>query len=120
MPCAYLLLNGAKINAQDQNGKTPLLLATQEGHTAQVCLFLKYKADQHIEDDEGKLPLAIAEQKEHADIVTLLRLGRLNEEMKDSEPGVSGDDMFNYVVRDFSQLAYSHPEKLQRTKNEPE
>lgn len=120
MPCSYLLLNGAKINAQDQNGKTPLLLATQEGHTAQVCIFLKYKADQHIEDEEGKVPLSIAEQKEHADIVTLLRLGRLNEEMKDSESGVSGDDMFNYVVRDFSQLAYSNPEKLHRTKNDAE
>ncbi|KAG5883931.1 hypothetical protein JTB14_003753 [Gonioctena quinquepunctata] len=118
MPCAFLLLNCAKINAQDQNGKTPLLLATLEGHTAQVCLFLKHRADQHLEDDEGKVPLSIAEQKEHADIVTLLRLGRLNEEMKDSELGVTGDDTFNDVVRDFSRLACSNPEKLQRPKTE--
>ncbi|ENN72674.1 hypothetical protein YQE_10772, partial [Dendroctonus ponderosae] len=114
MACAYLLLNGAKINIQDQNGRTPLHLATREGHTAQVCLFLKYRADQHLEDEEGKVPLSMAEQKEHADIVTLLRLGRLNEEMKDTESGVSGDDTFNDVVRDFSRLAYSNPEKLQR------
>lgn len=71
MPCAYLILNGARINEQDQNGKTPLHLATQEGHTAQVCLLLKHRADQHLEDDEGKVPLSMAEQKEHADIVTL-------------------------------------------------
>lgn len=71
MACAYLLLNGAKINIQDQNGRTPLHLATREGHTAQVCLFLKYRANQHLEDEEGKVPLSMAEQKEHADIVTL-------------------------------------------------
>nr|XP_023025538.1 arf-GAP with coiled-coil, ANK repeat and PH domain-containing protein 2 [Leptinotarsa decemlineata] len=121
MPCAYLLLNGAKINAQDQSGKTPLLLATMEGHTAQVCLFLKHRADQYLEDDEGKVPLSVAEQKENADIVTLLRLGRLNEEIRDSdELGVTGDDTFNDVVRDFSRLACSNPEKLQRPKAEEE
>lgn len=43
-----------------------------------------------------------------------LRLGLLNEEMKDSEIGISGDETFNDVVRDFSQLACSHPERLQR------
>lgn len=34
--------------------------------------------------------------------------------MKDSEIGVTGDETFNDVVRDFSQLACSHPERLQR------
>ncbi|KAF5307083.1 hypothetical protein FQR65_LT07142 [Abscondita terminalis] len=116
MSCAYLLLNGAKINIQDNNGKTPLHLATQGGHTAQICLLLKYRANQHLEDDEGKLPLSIAEQMEHADIVTLL--GRLNEEMKDSDVGITNDEMFNDVVRDFSQLAYCHPERLVRPKND--
>lgn len=71
MSCAYLLLNGVKINVQDDDGKTPLHLATHLGHTAQVCLLLKHRADQHLYDKEGMLPLKIAEQKEHADIVTL-------------------------------------------------
>ncbi|GJQ71464.1 hypothetical protein Trydic_g11187 [Trypoxylus dichotomus] len=117
MACAYLLLNGARINVQDDDGKTPLHLATHEGHTAQVCLLLKHRADQHLPDSEGLLPLKIAEEKEHADIVTLLRLGKLNEEMKESDSGVSGDDTFNDVVRDFSQLACTHPERLNRIKN---
>ncbi|KAI4461336.1 centaurin/arf [Holotrichia oblita] len=117
MSCAYLLLNGTKINVQDDDGKTPLHIATNEGHTAQVCLLLKHRADQHLPDKDGLLPLKIAEQKEHADIVTLLRLGKLNEEMKESESGVSGDDTFNDVVRDFSQLACTHPERLNRIKN---
>lgn len=50
------------------------------------------------------------------DVRFRLRLGRLNEEMKDSEAGVSGDDTFNDVVRDFSHLACSHPERLNRAK----
>lgn len=49
------------------------------------------------------------------DLFFRLRLGRLNEEMKDSEMGGTGDDTFNDVVRDFSHLACSHPERLQRS-----
>ncbi|XP_076240360.1 centaurin beta 1A [Calliopsis andreniformis] len=114
MSCEYLILNGARINCQDADGKTPLYLATELGHTAQVCLLLKHRADQHIEDESGIKPLSIAVKEANADIVTLLRLGLLNEEMKDSEIGISGDETFNDVVRDFSQLACSHPERLQR------
>ncbi|KYN12813.1 Arf-GAP with coiled-coil, ANK repeat and PH domain-containing protein 2 [Trachymyrmex cornetzi] len=114
MSCEYLLLNGARINCQDIEGKTPLHIATELGHTAQVCLLLKHRADQHIEDESGIKPLSIAVKEANADIVTLLRLGLLNEEMKDSEIGVTGDETFNDVVRDFSQLACSHPERLQR------
>lgn len=114
MSCEYLLLNGSRINCQDAEGKTPLHLATELGHTAQVCLLLKHRADQHIEDESGVKPLSIAVKEANADIVTLLRLGLLNEEMKDSEIGVTGDETFNDVVRDFSQLACSHPERLQR------
>lgn len=103
MACEYLLLNGAKINIQDTEGKTPLYLATthsksyklffyyradvdarclQEpvyiinwilrlGHTAQVCLLLKHKADQHLKDNDGTDPLTIAVAEANADIVTL-------------------------------------------------
>ncbi|XP_069698905.1 arf-GAP with coiled-coil, ANK repeat and PH domain-containing protein 2 isoform X2 [Periplaneta americana] len=116
MAVEFLLLNGAKINAQDSDGKTPLHLATELGHTAQVCLLLKHRANQHLKDSEGTEPLAIAVKEANADIVTLLRLGLLNEQMKASELGSSGDDTFNDVVRDFSQLAYSHPERLMRTR----
>lgn len=31
MSCEYLLLNGARINCQDAEGKTPLHLATELG-----------------------------------------------------------------------------------------
>ncbi|XP_075237326.1 centaurin beta 1A isoform X2 [Lycorma delicatula] len=115
MACEYLLLNGGKINAQDVDGKTALHIATELGHTAQVCLLLKHRADQHIADNTGTEPLAIAIREANADIVTLLRLARLNDEMKESENGPGGDDTFNDVVRDFSQLAYNQPQKLVRS-----
>ncbi|PSN46505.1 Arf-GAP with coiled-coil [Blattella germanica] len=114
MAVEFLLLNGAKINSQDADGKTPLHLATELGHTAQVCLLLKHRANQHLKDSDGTEPLAIAVKEANADIVTLLRLGLLNEQMTASELGSSGDDTFNDVVRDFSLLAYSHPERLVR------
>lgn len=105
MACEYLILNGAQINCCDSDGKTPLYLATELGHTAQVCLLLKHKADQHIADKSGLEPLTIAVEKANADIVTLLRLGRLNEEMKESNEHGTNDETFNDVVRDFSQLS---------------
>ena len=98
MACEYLLLNGAKIDVQDSDGKTPLYLATSlgtycaqprkqswkvqlqvilnflkhiTGHTAQVCLLLKHKANQHLKDSEGTDPLSIAVDAANADIVTL-------------------------------------------------
>ena len=37
--------------------------------------------------------------------------------MRGEAEGVHGDDTFNDVVRDFSQLAYSHPERLHRGPN---
>ncbi|KAK9501888.1 hypothetical protein O3M35_012526 [Rhynocoris fuscipes] len=112
MACEYLLLNGVPINAQDSNGKTPLHLATEMGHTAQVCLLLKHRANQHLKDINGVEPLDTAVKMANADIVTLLRLGRLNEEMKDSESGT--DDTFNDVVRDFSQLVFDPSGKMIR------
>lgn len=114
MACEYLLLNGATINIQDDKGKTALHMATEQGHTAQVCLLLKHRADQHLKDLENQEPLDIAVREANADIVTLLRLGLLDEEMKSSDMGAQGDDTFNDVVRDFSQLAMSHPERLVR------
>jgi ankyrin repeat protein len=41
------------------------------GHTAQVCLLLKHRADQHLRDSEGIESLDIAVREANADIVTL-------------------------------------------------
>ena len=50
-----------------------------------------------------------------ADIVTLLRLAALNEEIREND-FTGDDDTFNDVVQEFSQMVYTHPERLNRNK----
>lgn len=107
--CEFLLLNGAKLDRRDHKGRSPLHHATIHGHTGQVCQFLKRGADRHAKDHEGKDAESIAIDTTNADIVTLLRLARLNEEMN-----TDGDEIYNDVFRDFSNMASNFPEKLKR------
>ncbi|KYO45315.1 arf-GAP with coiled-coil, ANK repeat and PH domain-containing protein 2 isoform X1 [Alligator mississippiensis] len=114
--CEFLLQNGANVNHRDVKGRGPLHHATVLGHTGQVCLFLKRGANQHATDEEGKDPLSIAVDAANADIVTLLRLAKMNEEMRESEGlcGQPGDEIYQDIFRDFSQMASNNPEKLNR------
>ncbi|KAM8953919.1 arf-GAP with coiled-coil, ANK repeat and PH domain-containing protein 2 [Pelodytes ibericus] len=114
--CEFLLQNGANVNNRDIKGRGPLHHATMLGHTGQVCLFLKRGANQHATDEDGKDPLTIAVEAANADIVTLLRLARMNEEMRESEGhyGQPGDETYQDIFRDFSQMASNNPEKLNR------
>ncbi|XP_060603418.1 arf-GAP with coiled-coil, ANK repeat and PH domain-containing protein 2-like isoform X2 [Ruditapes philippinarum] len=117
--CEFLLLNRAKLDKKDRKGRTPLHLATMLGNTGQVCQFLKRGAQLNVEDCEGKDPLSIAVSAANADIVTLLRLAKLNEEMKESDDYLGsnpGDETFNDVFRDFTNMASNNPEKLKRNK----
>ena len=113
MACEFLLLNGAKINALDSSGNTPLHLAASIGSTGQVCLLLKHKANHHVPNNEGKTALDIAVDNSDADVVTLLRLAALNEEIREND-FTGDDDTFNDVVQEFSQMVYTHPERLHK------
>ncbi|XP_067272491.1 arf-GAP with coiled-coil, ANK repeat and PH domain-containing protein 2 isoform X3 [Pseudorasbora parva] len=108
--CEFLLQNSASVNQQDKLGRGPLHHATILGHTGQVCLFLKRGANQNAADVENKTPLSIAVEAANADIVTLLRLAKMNEEMRESE----GDETYQDIFQDFSQMASNDPEKLNR------
>jgi Arf-GAP/coiled-coil/ANK repeat/PH domain-containing protein len=111
----FLLLNGAKVDIRDSNGQGPLHHATLLGNSGQVCQLLKRSANQHAVDDQGQDPLSIAVKNANADIVTILRLAKLNEEMKESDYGVQ-DDTVNEVFRDFTNMASSSQERLNRSK----
>ncbi|KAL4221052.1 ArfGAP with coiled-coil [Mactra antiquata] len=117
--CEFLLLNGSKLDRLDRFGRSPLHLATMLGNTGQVCQFLKRGADIKVKDKDGQDPLSIAVTNANADIVTLLRLAKLNEEMKESDDYLGsnpGDETFNDVFRDFTNMASNNPEKLKRNK----
>ncbi|XP_071944963.1 arf-GAP with coiled-coil, ANK repeat and PH domain-containing protein 2-like isoform X2 [Antedon mediterranea] len=114
----FLLLNGSKVNSQDANGRTALHIATSKGYTGFVCLLLKRGADQDIKDNDGKNVLSISIDKANADIVTLLRLEKLNKEMKESaDYGNQGDETFQDVFRDFTNMATNNPDKLNRNQS---
>ncbi|KAJ8403187.1 hypothetical protein AAFF_G00354040 [Aldrovandia affinis] len=114
--CEFLLQNAANVNQQDHRGRGPLHHATILGHTGQVCLFLKRGASQNALDVEEKSPLSIAVEAANADIVTLLRLAKMNEEMREAEGpyGQTGDETYQEIFRDFSQMASNNPDKLNR------
>ncbi|XP_071198521.1 arf-GAP with coiled-coil, ANK repeat and PH domain-containing protein 2-like isoform X4 [Salvelinus alpinus] len=114
--CEFLLQNAGNVNQQDALGRGPLHHATILGHTGQVCLFLKRGANQNAADIEAKTPLSMAVDAANADIVTLLRLAKMNEEMREAEGPYmqSGDETYQDIFQDFSQMASNDPEKLNR------
>ncbi|XP_062868619.1 arf-GAP with coiled-coil, ANK repeat and PH domain-containing protein 2-like [Trichomycterus rosablanca] len=114
--CEFLLQNSANVNQCDSQGRGPLHHATILGHTGQVCLFLKRKANQNASDIEDRTPLSIAVEAANADIVTLLRLAKMNEEMRESEGpyNPTGDETYQDIFQDFTQMASNDPEKLNR------
>ena len=69
----YLVEKGAKINLQDNNGYTALILAAYWGEIDKVRYLVKQGADINIQDETGKTALAIAEEREHQDIADILR-----------------------------------------------
>ena len=87
-------------------------------------MLLKAKADHSRRNGARQLPVDIAIANSDADIVTVLRLASLKEEMGLDEArgggGVGGggagdeDDTFNDVVQEFSQMVYTHPERLHK------
>ncbi|KAG7274115.1 hypothetical protein CRUP_028823 [Coryphaenoides rupestris] len=113
--CEFLLQNAANVNQQDALGRAPLHHATILGHTGQVCLFLKRGANQNAADMEEKTPLSMAVEAANADIVTLLRLAKMNEEMREAEGySPAGDETYQDIFQDFTQMASNDPDKLNR------
>jgi ankyrin repeat protein len=68
-----LLAHGADINVQDEDGWTPLYLASTRGTLEAVRLLLKHGADVEVKNNNGKTALQEAAARGHDDVVKLLR-----------------------------------------------
>ena len=68
-----LLRRGAKVNAQNRDGHTPLYDTALQGTKDTLLLLLQAKADASIPDTKGITPLKVAIDGERNEIAELLR-----------------------------------------------
>jgi len=67
---AQLLLdNGAKLEARDKNGMTPLHRAAWTANTGLVSFYLEQSADTEARDINGKTPLDLAIEKDFQGVI---------------------------------------------------
>ena len=94
---SFLIGKGAKVDAQNNQGETPLTIAAQLGWTEGAQLLLSQGAGVDLTNSRGETPLILAVQRRDVPMVRLL-LGR------GADPGradnVAGLSALDYAKRD--------------------
>lgn len=67
-----LLARGAKVDAQEKTGLTPLMSSSEQGHVVPSILLLDKGADPNIQDYAGNSPLLLAVANNHLDVARIL------------------------------------------------
>ncbi len=69
---AYLLQEGAQVDAVDNSGETPLMVAARKGNAQIARLLLDKGADPSIRNKGGKTAHALAKESRHKEVARLL------------------------------------------------
>jgi len=88
-----LINKGADIEAKNNDGKTSLMIASNNGHSEVVKLLLEKGADIEAKNENGRTSLMMASHKGHSEIVKLLLENGANIEAKN----VNGETSLMYA-----------------------
>ena len=69
----HLLDQGADVDVEDDHGRTPLFIASENGHVPIVKKLLERGADFRIRTPDDDTPLSVASEKGHLEVVRELR-----------------------------------------------
>jgi ankyrin repeat protein len=68
-----LIAHGAKVNAVNPGGVTPLMIAAANDHRNVVTVLLKFGADVNARSEDGRTALSIAQANNNEALIQLLK-----------------------------------------------
>jgi len=86
-----LLDKGANVNAEDEDGDTPLHWAARYGKTGLARILLRRGADAKALDKKYRTPARVADDNGHRELAELLRAHRKPRSVRDDAKDLLGD-----------------------------